>query len=506
MNDKKQTSGHGEANEPRSPQVGALLRASRLRVGEDLREIADALCIRYLYLDAIEECRYAELPGDTYAIGFIRSYAEHLGLDGEEVVRRYRAEQAVSKRSNDLSFPTPVPESGVPKGAIVFIGVLLALLIYGGWYVSTTDEGILSDLISPVPDHLKHMVTGDDAATGDNTSTPSKESDAATQMTATSNEVAERTAEAARAAAAEAASAVTEAAESAPDAGEANTPATSDSPSSATASTPAIAPQSSATATATETPAAAPTAAPTASTTSVTEPAPTVAVKKPVVPPAAKVEAPKRAPAAPAPQPETAAATTTETPVTPSETPEPPSEAPAAATDSAPVSEEATPVTADAPTATAVETETATETPPTTTASTTASGSTNGNVTAEDLNALSLKNASGTLTAPPAPSRPPVAEVASVSSTGMFVRANDSSWVEIRNPANGRVVYTGLMSAGTTFKVPNEAGLLLDTGNAGGLDIIVDGTTVPKIGGVGAVRKGVALDAERLKAGTAVNR
>ena len=93
-----------------------------------------------------------------------------------------------------------------------------------------------------------------------------------------------------------------------------------------------------------------------------------------------------------------------------------------------------------------------------------------------------------------------------MSSTGMFVRANDSSWVEIRNPANGRVVYTGLMSAGTTFKVPNEAGLLLDTGNAGGLDIIVDGTTVPKIGGVGAVRKGVALDAERLKAGTAVNR
>ena len=75
------------------PQVGALLRASRLRVGEELREVSDVLCIKFLYLEAIEECRYADLPGDTYAVGFIRSYAEHLGLDGDEVVRRYRTEQ-----------------------------------------------------------------------------------------------------------------------------------------------------------------------------------------------------------------------------------------------------------------------------------------------------------------------------------------------------------------------------------------------------------------------------
>ncbi|HJO68942.1 MAG TPA: helix-turn-helix domain-containing protein, partial [Rhodospirillales bacterium] len=76
------------------PGVGALLRASRLRVGEDLRDVAANLCIRYLYLEAIEEGRYADLPGPTYAIGFVRAYAEHIGLDSDEVVRRFKQEIA----------------------------------------------------------------------------------------------------------------------------------------------------------------------------------------------------------------------------------------------------------------------------------------------------------------------------------------------------------------------------------------------------------------------------
>ena len=56
------------------PGVGGLLRASRLRVGEDLPDIARMLCIRCPYLEAIEDGRYEDLPGSTYAAGFVRSY------------------------------------------------------------------------------------------------------------------------------------------------------------------------------------------------------------------------------------------------------------------------------------------------------------------------------------------------------------------------------------------------------------------------------------------------
>jgi cytoskeleton protein RodZ len=47
--------------------------------------------------------------------------------------------------------------------------------------------------------------------------------------------------------------------------------------------------------------------------------------------------------------------------------------------------------------------------------------------------------------------------------------------------------------------------LSLRTGNAGALEIAVDGRTVPSIGGVGAMRRDVALDPTELAAGTAVH-
>ncbi|MEK9752600.1 MAG: helix-turn-helix domain-containing protein, partial [Rhodospirillaceae bacterium] len=155
-----------------SAGVGALLSASRQRVGEDLRDVAAMLRIRYPYLEAIEEERYAALPGETYAIGFVRAYAEHLGLDSEEVVRRYKAEIARSGTRHDLHFPTPMAETGIPGGAIVFVGLVVAVLVYGGWYLSTAEDGFLSDLVSPLPERLAALVSGDEAPAKADTAAP----------------------------------------------------------------------------------------------------------------------------------------------------------------------------------------------------------------------------------------------------------------------------------------------------------------------------------------------
>ena len=93
--------------------VGALLRASRLRCGEDIHAVARVLCIRQSYLEAIEGGRFHELPGPTYAVGFVRAYANHLGLDSAEVVRRFKAESAKTANRAELTFPTPVVETGI---------------------------------------------------------------------------------------------------------------------------------------------------------------------------------------------------------------------------------------------------------------------------------------------------------------------------------------------------------------------------------------------------------
>ena len=160
------------------PAVGALLRANRLRIGEDLHDIAAMLHIRYPYLEAIEEGRYKDLPGPTYAVGFVRTYADNLGLDSDEVVRRFKTETSGIDSKADLRFPSRIPEGGVPGGAILFVGAMVALLAYGGWYLSTSQDTFLAEVVPPVPERLT-----DKSAAGGTTGSRTSTNDA-TQATA----------------------------------------------------------------------------------------------------------------------------------------------------------------------------------------------------------------------------------------------------------------------------------------------------------------------------------
>ena len=72
----------------------------------------------------------------------------------------------------------------------------------------------------------------------------------------------------------------------------------------------------------------------------------------------------------------------------------------------------------------------------------------------------------------------------------------------VKNNKN-QIVFTNLLKAGEEYNVPNEAGLKLETGNAGALEILVDGKAVPSIGQEGMVRRSVQMDPALLKAGTA---
>jgi cytoskeleton protein RodZ len=84
----------------------------------------------------------------------------------------------------------------------------------------------------------------------------------------------------------------------------------------------------------------------------------------------------------------------------------------------------------------------------------------------------------------------------------IVLRARGDSWVQIR-AADDSLVMTRTLRAGDSYRVPTMNGLKLMTGNAGALDILVDGQTTPSLGPFGAVRRNVVLDTERLKAGTA---
>jgi cytoskeleton protein RodZ len=135
----------------RSQSVGALLRQARQGFGRDVGQIGAALRIRSSHLQAIEDGRYQELPGGAYAIGFIRTYAEYLGLDGPEMVRRFKQEIEGREFKNDLSFPMPVSERSVPGSTILLGGVIIALCGYGIWYYMSSGNHGRSEQVAAVP-------------------------------------------------------------------------------------------------------------------------------------------------------------------------------------------------------------------------------------------------------------------------------------------------------------------------------------------------------------------
>jgi cytoskeleton protein RodZ len=135
-------------------RVGAELRQVRERAGWKLEEVAAALRIRQPYLEAIEQGNLRALPGQAYEIGFIRTYAQALGLDGDEILRRFRAEGAGNASKPELSFLAPVPDRAVPTGAIVLVGVVILLVGYGLWFLHTEKERRLAAAVPAVPAQL----------------------------------------------------------------------------------------------------------------------------------------------------------------------------------------------------------------------------------------------------------------------------------------------------------------------------------------------------------------
>ena len=453
-----------------SPKVSALLQATRQRLGEDLSEVAQMLRIRLPYLVAIEAGQYQELPGATYAVGFIRAYAEHLDLNSEEVVRRFKAESiAGGEGDRRLSFPTPVPETGIPGGAYVFMSLVIAVLGYGTWYLSTTEDGSFAELISPLDEQMTTLIS-DDKTTEAEKIKPEISVDASQADGVSSSATSEPTVEVV--------SEPTEVAVS-----DANplteTATTSDAPKPNEAAPETVAqPQELAT------------------SLNEPEPKPVVRASEPVV--AVVVKAVK--PVVAEPKPEPVVEPTVKKVVKPKivkievvkklegVVAEPIEVAKVIPKVEAPVN----PVVEVAP-----EPKPEPEQEPVNVIIETATSA----APDAEFEILSPEPVTGSeVAAVSAPS-----ETESRGPSRITINAKSNSWIQVRDDNSNTMLVTRLLTTGDQYVVPDQPGLVLLTGNAGALEVIVDGDPVPSIGGAGIVRRGVLLDVDRLKAGTAVN-
>lgn len=99
--------------------VGEILRRTRVHYGQSLEQVEVVLRIRASQLEALEQGDISKLPGRVYAIGFVRSYSEYLGLDGDKMVHLFKEQSVGKQKKPDLSFPVPASESKVPNIAII---------------------------------------------------------------------------------------------------------------------------------------------------------------------------------------------------------------------------------------------------------------------------------------------------------------------------------------------------------------------------------------------------
>ena len=117
-------------------EIGNSLREARLRQQLDFPQVEQATKIRGKYLRALEEEQFEVLPSQTYVKGFLRTYAEFLGLDGQLYVDEYNSRYVVDqedmfrpRRSYPRARQQRRLESRVVLLALLGIAALTALVI-----------------------------------------------------------------------------------------------------------------------------------------------------------------------------------------------------------------------------------------------------------------------------------------------------------------------------------------------------------------------------------------
>src|SRR3954464_15129890 len=104
-------------------EVGGSLREARLKRGLSPADVQKAIRIRDRYLQALEEERWELLPGDAYVKGFLRTYADYLGLDGNLYVEEYNSRFA--RPDEPQLVPVRFARTGTRFGGLGFLRPLV---------------------------------------------------------------------------------------------------------------------------------------------------------------------------------------------------------------------------------------------------------------------------------------------------------------------------------------------------------------------------------------------
>jgi len=135
------------SSESAPKNFGSRLMARREGLGLSVSDMADTTNIRPEYITAIEGLNEAALPAIGYTLGYVRTYAQALGMDGDIAVKDFKADAALSRLPmRDAPHVIFRRHWRLPRGFLSALTVASAALMIGVWY-GTQSEAVAT----PVP-------------------------------------------------------------------------------------------------------------------------------------------------------------------------------------------------------------------------------------------------------------------------------------------------------------------------------------------------------------------
>ena len=133
-------------NSTQNTSLGSFLSHERTKKNISLEDVAESTCIHITTLRAIESDDRSKMPAEVFLRGFVKLYAEFLGLNVQDIMDRYNNEMIDLGKSTDQNHNEYLKKNGF-KGSFSFISmpkillliVFLLLVVIGYWLWSSNN-------------------------------------------------------------------------------------------------------------------------------------------------------------------------------------------------------------------------------------------------------------------------------------------------------------------------------------------------------------------------------
>ncbi len=160
LNDARARLRAAEIDPKNFPAIGPYLEAVRTQQALSLATISERTHIKASYIEAIEQGAIERLPSRAYGVGFVRAYAEALGLEPLSVIERFKVEAGMTAAAKPAPAAqadrhSPPQQAGVaqepPRLSLLAVFAILAFMIWCGLSITRPREASAPLKLDGVP-------------------------------------------------------------------------------------------------------------------------------------------------------------------------------------------------------------------------------------------------------------------------------------------------------------------------------------------------------------------